>query len=82
MVVLVVGDSLHTCGEWDDRDDLDLPGGQLALLASVVALKNKQSAGSSSFKIVVVVVGGRPCTFGESCSVLSLSFKFLMDSTY
>ena len=29
VVVLVVGDSLHTCGEWDDRDDLDLPGGQV-----------------------------------------------------
>jgi len=29
VVVLVVGDSLHTCGEWDDRDDLELPGGQV-----------------------------------------------------
>jgi hypothetical protein len=33
-------------------------------LTSVVALKNKMSSGSSSFKIVVVVVGGRPSTFG------------------
>jgi len=34
-VVLVLGDSTDTCGEANDRDNLDLPGSQLDLLAAV-----------------------------------------------
>ena len=63
VTLLILGDSLHTCGEWDDRSDLDLPGGQLDLLQAVVnGKKNTKS------KIIVVVVGGRPSTFGAATS--------------
>jgi beta-glucosidase len=34
-IVLVLGDSTDTCGEANDRDNLDLPGSQLDLLAAV-----------------------------------------------
>lgn len=26
VAVVVLGDDLHSCGEWEDRDSLDLPG--------------------------------------------------------
>lgn len=32
--ILVLGDGHGQCGEWQDRDSLDLAGGQLALLVS------------------------------------------------
>ena len=38
---VVVGDSQKTCGEWGDRDNLDLTGGQLKLLQAVAATKTK-----------------------------------------
>ena len=63
VTVLVLGDSLHTCGEWDDRSDLDLPGGQLALLEAVV---QSNTARVKKNIIIVVVVGGRPSTFGAT----------------
>ena len=39
VAVVVVGDSQKTCGEWGDRADLDLTGGQMALLEAVAASK-------------------------------------------
>lgn len=59
VVVLVVGDSLVSCGESIDRDSLDLPGGQLALLAALVAA-------DLAAPIVVVLVNGRTATFGAA----------------
>jgi len=63
-VVLVLGDGGEavgydasvSCGEGADRPSLDLPGVQLALLAAVLA------AGRPT---VVVLVHGRPVTFGS-----------------
>eukprot|EP00036_Acanthoecidae_sp_10tr_P008832 CAMPEP_0182916124 /NCGR_PEP_ID=MMETSP0105_2-20130417/756_1 /TAXON_ID=81532 ORGANISM="Acanthoeca-like sp., Strain 10tr" /NCGR_SAMPLE_ID=MMETSP0105_2 /ASSEMBLY_ACC=CAM_ASM_000205 /LENGTH=786 /DNA_ID=CAMNT_0025053053 /DNA_START=1 /DNA_END=2361 /DNA_ORIENTATION=- len=70
VVVLVLGDSstilagdsakhheTGTCGEHFDRDDLDPPGAQLALLQAVL---------NASDNVVVVMIGGRPSTFGAS----------------
>lgn len=37
VVVLAIGDSLSSCGEWRDRASLDLPGGQLALMQNITA---------------------------------------------
>ena len=59
MAIVVLGDSLHTCGEWGDRSDLDLPGGQMELLKAVAA-----AATASGTKTVVVLLTGRPATFG------------------
>eukprot|EP00463_Aulacantha_scolymantha_P005520 TRINITY_DN6887_c0_g1_i1.p1 TRINITY_DN6887_c0_g1~~TRINITY_DN6887_c0_g1_i1.p1 ORF type:complete len:205 (+),score=32.87 TRINITY_DN6887_c0_g1_i1:491-1105(+) len=58
VVILALGDSLSTCGEWKDRSSLDLPGGQLSLLEAVV------DAVSTKTKVILAVVGGRPATFG------------------
>ena len=55
VIVAVLGDSVNTCGEGMDRDSLDLPGGQMELLAALAAL-NKP--------LVVVLVNGRTATFG------------------
>jgi beta-glucosidase len=57
VVVAVLGDSVNSCGEGMDRDTLDLPGGQLALLAAV--------AGTGK-PVVVVLVHGRTATFGAT----------------
>jgi beta-glucosidase len=60
LVVAVVGDTGNgggTCGEGVDADTLDLPGGQLALLAALVA-------GAPATPLVVVAVHGRPFTLG------------------
>eukprot|EP00118_Oscarella_pearsei_P013700 m.111566 g.111566 ORF g.111566 m.111566 type:complete len:779 (+) comp37431_c1_seq6:574-2910(+) len=64
VVLVVLGDSLHTCGEWSDRDSLDLPGDQLALLEAVTKAVQKPS------KIVVILVNGRPATFGKNNKLL------------
>jgi len=60
--VAVVGDnnggySTGTCDEGIDSDTLDLPGGQLALLDAV-------SAACPHVPLVVVLLHGRPLTFG------------------
>ena len=60
LVVAVVGDTGNgggTCGEGVDADTLDLPGGQLALLAALVA-------NASTTPLIVVAVHGRPFTLG------------------
>lgn len=57
VVVAVVGDSQQSCGESRDRDDLDPPGTQLALLAALAQLR---------MPLIVVVVGCRPMTFGAA----------------
>lgn len=60
--IVVLGDlSGHSCGEWGDRDDLVLQGAQLPLLQAVL-----EAADSSKHPIpvVVVLVHGRPQTFG------------------
>jgi len=62
VVVAVLGDSLSTCGEWVDRDSLDLPGSQLALLAALQA--------NTTADIVVVLIHGRPATFGPGNGLL------------
>jgi hypothetical protein len=56
VTVVVLGDSMTTCGEWKDRDSLDVPGTQLSLLRRV-----SQTATTT----VVVLLNGRPTTFGE-----------------
>ncbi len=63
--ILVLGDvqgkSNGGCGEWGDRDDLDLQGGQLELLRAVSAVASKT---------IVVLVHGRPQTFGPGNAAL------------
>lgn len=61
VAVLALGDTLQSCGEWADRDSLDLPGGQLALLAAVLA---------TGTPTVVVLVGGRAASFGPANALL------------
>ena len=60
-VVVVLGDSTGSCGEGRDRDDLDLPGSQLALLAALAAAQPRVAA-----PIVLVLVNGRAATFGAA----------------
>ena len=60
-VVVVLGDSTGSCGEGRDRDDLDLPGSQLALLAALAAAQPRIAA-----PIVLVLVNGRAATFGAA----------------
>ena len=57
VAIIVLGDDERMCGEWQDRDSLDLGGGQLALLEAVAGLAKKT---------VVVLVHGRPQTFGDN----------------
>jgi beta-glucosidase len=61
LALIVLGDSLHSCGEWGDRSDLDLPGGQMDLLRAVV-----HAANASGTKTVLVLLTGRPATFGAA----------------
>ena len=58
-VLLVLGDSLNTCGENHDRDDLDLPGSQLSLLSALVAAELRAP-------IVLLLVNCRASTFGAA----------------
>lgn len=62
VVVMALGDTLQSCGEWADRDSLDLPGGQLQLLAAVAALGKP---------LVVVLINGRAASFGPGNLLLS-----------
>lgn len=62
LTILVLGDVQGGCGEWGDRDSLNLQGGQLALLEAVAPVAKTT---------VVILVHGRPQTFGENNKVLS-----------
>lgn len=62
VAVVVIGDSLRTCGEWGDRDSLDPAGGQLQLLQAVAAVAHTT---------VVVLIHGRPATFGYDNALLA-----------
>jgi beta-glucosidase len=57
ITVAVLGDSTASCGEGQDRDDLDLPGGQLPLLQALVA---------TGRPVVVVLINCRAATFGAA----------------
>jgi beta-glucosidase len=63
VAVVTVGDSLQSCGEWLDRDNLDLPGAQLALLQALVA-------NASATPIVLVLINGRAASFGPGNALL------------
>jgi len=60
--IVVLGDSLSSCGEWADRDSLDLPGGQLQLLETLV--------NSTTTPIILVLINGRAVSFGPSNALL------------
>jgi beta-glucosidase len=65
LVVVVVGDSSDgygkgSCAEGTDRASLDLPGSQLPLLAALA----DATANGTNPPMVVVLVNGRPATFG------------------
>jgi hypothetical protein len=62
LTIAVLGDSGSTCGEGTDRISLDLPGVQMQLLGALAALGKP---------LVVILVHGRPVTFGPSNAVLS-----------
>ena len=62
VAVLVLGDGDRDCGEWHDRDNLDLAGGQLSLLQAIAGVAPKT---------IVVLVHGRPQTFGLGNAVLA-----------
>ena len=64
VAIVAVGGSLHSCGEWLDRDSLDLPGAQLALLQALVA-------NASSTPIVLVLINGRAASFGPANALLA-----------
>ena len=55
VAVVVVGDNLQTSSEWGDRDSLDLPGSQLALLEAVAA---------TNTPVILVTITGRTPSFG------------------
>lgn len=66
LAIIVVGDSLSTCqeswgGRTGDRPDLDLSGGQLQLIESVIA---------TGTPTVVVLINGRPQSFGYNNTLL------------
>ncbi len=60
---LGLGDSLNTCGEWEDRDSLDLPGGQLQLLEALIT--------NTTTPIIVILVNARAATFGPNNTLLN-----------
>ena len=72
VTVLVVGDSTATtagfghesCGEGADRSGLDLFGQQMQLLDALVS-------SNSSSRLVVVLIHGRPATFGPGNQALA-----------
>jgi len=55
IVILALGEHFGISGEWYDRESLDLPGNQEALLEAVVA---------SNKPVVLVLENGRPLTIG------------------
>ena len=61
LTILILGDIDGGCGEWQDRDSLDLQGSQIALLEAVTSVASKT---------IVILVHGRPITFGESNKAL------------
>ena len=61
VVVAALGDSLKTCGEWGDRDSLDLPGAQLQLLEALL---------DTGVPVVLVLVNGRAASFGPANALL------------
>jgi beta-glucosidase len=61
--IVALGDSLATCGEWADRDSLDLPGGQLALLGALL--------NGTTTPVVVVLIHGRAASFGPANALLA-----------
>jgi len=73
VTIAVVGDSTansmgfssESCGEMADRANLDVPGPQYDLLA---ALSN---ASSKTSRLVVVMIHGRPVTFGPKNFILN-----------
>ena len=56
VTIVALGENLKSNGEWYDRDCLDLAGTQLALLRRLVQ--------ETSTRVVVVLLTGRPLTFG------------------
>ena len=54
----------ESCGEGADRSGLDLFGQQMPLLEALVA-------SNSSSRLVVVMIRGRPATFGPGNKALS-----------
>jgi len=56
LVILVLGDSNISCGELADRSNLDVPGAQLQLLDAMF---------QTAKPLVVVLINGRPMTFGS-----------------
>lgn len=70
LAIAVVGDTGSTCGEGTDRISLDLPGVQMQLLGALAAVGKP---------LIVILVHGRPVTFGPSNKVL-LSIDVLLAS--
>jgi len=62
VVVVVLGDTVETCGEMVDRSQTDLPGGQLGLLEALIA---------SGTPVIVLLINGRPATFGRGNPALN-----------
>ena len=67
VTVLVLGDGDGECGEWRDRDSLEMGGGQLQLLREVARV-----ASAAGKPLVLVLVHGRPQTFGVANEALEL----------
>ena len=63
-VIVALGDTPATCGESIDRDNLDLPGGQLALLGAL-------AGANLTAPVVVVLFNGRGATFGPGNTALA-----------
>jgi len=63
--ILVLGDSLSSCGEWKDRDDLNLFGSQQLLLERVLNANQAMKK-----KTIVILIHGRTVTFGEKNNLL------------
>ena len=62
VAIVALGDSLRSCGEWLDRDSLDLSGGQLTLLQALLD--------NSTTPVVVVLINGRAASFGAGNALL------------
>ena len=70
-VIVALGDTPATCGESIDRDSLDLPGGQLALLAALGAAR-------LPIPIILVLFNGRSVTFGPGNAALGAAGALLV----
>eukprot|EP01084_Bolivina_argentea_P020359 37854_1 len=58
--IVVLGDSIYTCGEERDNDNLNPPGKQFDLLSEVVTALN-----NTNIPIILVLINGRPYTFTD-----------------